>query len=150
MTRRLLLLVLLAAAAFSLPRPARAQSAADLVRGLRQGGGWVAIPINDGTGGLATDTVPTLGLTLAGCFTIWDGHSGEWTIDAQDPLNGGRLEAVARPGQGVPFTYETGSRSLLEVQVRWSEPRDTVLQVWVGLAGMPSGRDACTPAYGAR
>jgi hypothetical protein len=37
----------------------------------------------------------------------------------------------------------------LDVKVRWSEPRDTTLLVWVGLdrPGRPKG-DSCEPVYG--
>lgn len=148
MPRFPLILGLALAALLSLPGSAHAQAGADLLRSLRQGGGWVSIPITGGQGVLRTDTVPTLGVTLAGCLTVWPGHSGEWTIEARDPVNGGRLDATAVPGEGVPFSYRTGLQSLLDVRVRWSEPRDTVLQVWVGLEGMAARRDACTPAYG--
>lgn len=138
-----------ATALLLLPAPGRSQAGADLLQSLRQGGGWVSIPITGGQGALRTDTVPTLGVTLAGCLNVWGGHSGEWTIRARDPVNGGRLDATAVPGEGVPFSYRTGLRSLLDVEVRWSEPRDTTLLVWVGLEGVGRrNRDACAPAYG--
>lgn len=145
-TPSLLLTLAFGMAATLLPAPAHAQAAGDLLRSIRQGGSWISIPVSDGSGTLRTDTVPTLGITLAGCLNVWGGHSGEWTIEARDPVNGGRLEATARPGEGVPFSYRTGLRSLLDVRVRWSEPRDTTLLVWVGLEG--AGRDACAPVYG--
>lgn len=133
-----------------LPAGLHAQAGA-LLQSLRQGGGWVAIPVEDGAGTLLTDTVPTLGLTLDGCVTVWPGHSGQFRIEARDGVGGGRLEADARPGEGVPFTYTTGMRSRLDVRVRWSEPRDTTLLVWVGLEGMGlRQRDACEPRYAER
>jgi hypothetical protein len=144
----LLAIALTLALAVAAPRPVQAQGAAGLLRSIQQGGGWVAIPIEDGSGTLRTDTIPTLGLTLAGCVQVWPGHSGEWTIQARDPVNGGHLDATAEPGQGVPFSYRTGMRSLLDVNVRWSEPRDTTLLLWVGLDGVPGRSDACEPVYG--
>jgi hypothetical protein len=151
MTPRLQILVpaLLLAAALLHPEAASAQPGAELLQSIQRGGGWVDIPIEGGAGGLRTDTVPTLGVTLAGCLTVWGGHSGEWTLEARDPVNGGRLDATASPGEGVPFTYRTGLQSVLDVRVRWSEPRDTVLRVWVGLGrATAGGRDPCTPTYG--
>lgn len=139
--------MLLGLGALGLPDPLEAQAPAELIRTIRAGGGWVAIPVSAGRASLSTDTVPTLGLTLTGCFTVWEGHSGEWTFQARDGVNGERLDAVATPGEGVPFTVETGMQSHLDLQVRWSEPRDTVLQVWVGLE-VPQRPDACTPVYG--
>ncbi|MDT8342431.1 MAG: hypothetical protein RQ751_13035 [Longimicrobiales bacterium] len=138
--------------ALTLVRPGAAdgQKADDLFERVRQGGGWVAIPIRAGSGSIRTDTVPTLRLTLSGCVQVWPGHSGEWTFEARDPVNGGRLDATAVPGEGVPFSYRTGMRSLLDLQVRWSEPRDTTLLVWVGIRGISRERDACEPTYGGR
>jgi hypothetical protein len=132
---------------FLSPSPARAQGA-ELLQSIRQGGGWVEIPIADGSGVLRTDAVPTLGLTVTGCVNIWPGHSGRWSLEATDPMNGGSLDATVTPGEGVPFTYRTGLRSSLDVRVRWSEPRDTTLLLWVGLDSRASaGRDSCTPVY---
>jgi hypothetical protein len=147
MIRPTLLAVLGLAAAITLPAPTHAQAAAELVQTIRAGGGWVAIPISRGRADLSSDTVPTLGLTLTGCFTVWGGHSGEWSFAARDGISGERLDAVASPGEGVPFSVDTGMQSHLDLQVRWSEPRDTVLQLWVGLE-VPQRPDACTPTYG--
>lgn len=129
------------------PAPVRAQAPAELLRTVRAGGSWVAIPVAGGRASLSSDTVPTLGLTLTGCFTVWEGHSGEWTFEARDGVNGARLDAVATPGKGVPFSVQTGMQSRLDLEIQWSEPRDTVLQVWVGLQ-VPTRPDACTPIYG--
>ena len=131
----------------TLPSRARAQAPAELIQAVRAGGSWVALPVTGGRASLFSDTLPTLGLTLTGCFTVWPGHSGEWTFEAHDALNGRSLDAVATPGVGVPFSVETGMQSHLNLEVRWSEPRDTVLQVWVGL-DIPTRPDACEPVYG--
>jgi hypothetical protein len=142
----LLLTALLAGLA--LPLDARAQSG-EFMEAVRQGGGWVEIPITGGEGGFSSEVFPTLGLTLAGCLNVWWGHSGRWEFDARDPVNDGRLRLNARPGEGVPFSYRTGIRSSLDVRVRWSEPEDTTLVLWVGLDPIGSGsRDACEPVYG--
>lgn len=130
----------------ALPGAGEAQG---MLQGIRQGGGWIAIPIEAGSGRLTTDPIPTFGLRLDGCLTVWGGHSGAWTLDARDVLTGERLDAVAIPGRGVRFSYQTGPRAQADVRVRWTEPRDTVLQVWVGLERKDSGRDPCEPVYGA-
>lgn len=137
-----------AVALVTLPGAGRAQTPLDVLRTLQQGGGWVSIPVVQGSGEISTRTVRTPSLNLSGCVTVWGGHSGEWTLKANDPLNGGRLETVVRPGEGTPFSYETGPQSRLDVRVRWSEPRDTVLLLWIGLEGVASRPDACVPVYG--
>jgi hypothetical protein len=135
-------------AALAIPGPVLAQG--DLLHSMRQGGSWVEIPIEGGWGRLQTEMVPTFGLTVTGCFNVWWGHSGEWHVAVREPMNGGRLEATAAPGEGVPFSYRTGPRSRLDVRVRWSEPRDTTLIVWVGFERVASaGTDSCMPVYGA-
>jgi hypothetical protein len=133
--------------ALTMPGPVLAQG--DLLQSMRQGGSWVEIPIEAGWGRLQSEIVPTLGLTVTGCFNVWWGHSGEWRVEIREPLNGGRLEAMVAPGEGVPFSYRTGPRSRLDVRVRWSEPRDTTLIVWVGFERVASTEmDSCTPVYG--
>lgn len=131
----------------ALPSAAQGQSALDLMQSIRQGGGWVSIPVAGGSGSLSTVTLLTLGMGIEGCFTVWPGHSGTWTLNARDPLNQERLDTLARPGEGVRFSYQTGTRSSLNVDVRWSEPRDTVLNLWVGLETGNRDRDACMPRY---
>jgi len=140
-----LALALLTAATLALP--AQAQNPMQLLQSIRQGGGWLAVPITDGAGEIATDTIPTFGLAVKGCLTIWPGHSGSWTVKVQDPLSDQRLDAETLPGVGVPFSYQGGPRSALDVQIGWSEPRDTTLLVWVGVDTGNPDRDACEPVY---
>lgn len=141
------ILLLALSTALVLPNSAQGQSG-DLLRSIRQGGGWVAIPIAEGSGTMQSTVVPTLGLTLSGCVQVWPGHSGEWTLEARDPVNDGKLDVTTTPGRGVPFSYRTGARSQVDLQVRWSERRDTTLLLWVGLEGLSrDDRDACTPVY---
>ncbi|HKK52532.1 MAG TPA: hypothetical protein VKA74_13135 [Myxococcota bacterium] len=147
MTSTLFRVALALAAVFAHSALAHAQTPLDLLRSMRQGGGWLAIPVTQGSATLRTDTIPTLGLAVDGCLTVWPGHSGMWSLEAYDPLNDQALEAVARPGEGVRFSYQTGARSALGIDVRWSEPRDTVLQVWIGVDTGDPDRDACTPRY---
>ena len=148
MNRRIGLNTILAfVAALAIPGPVLAQG--DLLQSMRQGGSWIEIPIEGGWGRLQTEIVPTFGLAVTGCFNVWWGHSGEWQVEVREPMNGGRLEAMAAPGEGVPFSYRTGPRSRLDVRVRWSEPRDTTLIVWVGFERVASTEmDSCTPVYG--
>ncbi len=93
--------------------------------------------------------MPTGGLTLSGCLQVYAGISGRWELEARDVLGEGHLEASVAGGESVPFTYRTGARGQLQVDARWSEPRDTTLLLWVGLgAAGASGRDPCQPVYG--
>jgi hypothetical protein len=140
-----LALILLAAAPFD----GASQSMFELLQSLRNGGAWVNIPIEAGSGVLVTDELPTLGLTLQGCVQVYAGHSGRWNLRAWDTLGEGRLEAEVAAGESVRFSYTTESRAQLNVEARWSEPRDTTLMVWVGLeTTLLPDRDACAPVYG--
>jgi hypothetical protein len=119
---------------FGLPSSVGAQSVGELMASMQRGGGWVSVPIKNGTGHVSTATLPTVGLTVAGCIHVWGGHTGRWDIRARDALGSGRLQMQAGAGESVPFTYTAGMRSQLEVDFSWSEPRDTTLYLWVGLA----------------
>jgi hypothetical protein len=140
--RVLLTLGLLAAA---LPASARAQPLDDVMAAIRNGGGWVSIPIVAGSGSTRTLPLPTMGLRLTGCVRVWDGHSGRWEIRAREMVADTTLTVRSAPGEGVPFAYTFGLRSQLEVDFVWSEPRDTTLFLWVGLKGADDDRDACVP-----
>lgn len=146
MTRHLSSLLALAVL-LSVPANAHAQNPMQLLRSIQQGGGWISVPITEGRGEIATDTVPTFGLSVKGCLTVWPGHSGRWTLKAEDPLNDQQLDAEATPGEGIPFSYASGPRSALDVLITWSEARDTTLNVWVGVDTGNPERNACTPVY---
>jgi hypothetical protein len=136
-------------AASTVPASAGAQTVADLLASVQRGGGWVSVPIVNGAGRVSTATVPTVGLTVAGCVHVWDGHSGHWDIEARDSYGSGHLEMSARGGESVPFRYAAGMRSQLEIDFRWSEPRDTTLFLWVGLARPNQAPEAtCRPVEG--
>lgn len=148
MSARLFLLAVLPLLGIASPTAAHPQSVADLLESIRRGGGWVRIPVEDGSGHLLTTPLPTLGLRISGCAQVWGGHSGEWDIQARDTQGSGRMHVRARVGQHVPFSYDTGILSQLSVAVRWSEPRDTTFLLWVGLDGPThSGSAACEPFY---
>jgi len=132
------------------PGAAAGQTLLDLLAAVRQGGGWIDIPVERGRGSLLTSMLPTAGLGVAGCIRLWGGHSGTWDIRVRDTQGSSRLDAVVRPNQPLPFVYRAGPLSQLDVQVRWSEPRDTTLVMWVGLGGGVggTGRDPCEPVFG--
>lgn len=140
--RALLFLVLLTTA---LPRTARAQPLDDAMAAIRNGGGWVSVPIVGGRGAARTLPLPTMGITLTGCVRVWDGHSGSWEIRARETVADTTLVVRSAPGEGVPFSHTFGLRSQIDVDVEWSEPRDTTLFLWVGLKGQDDERDACVP-----
>jgi hypothetical protein len=124
---------------------ASAQPLDNVMTAIRNGGGWVAVPIEGGRGRASTLTIPTMGITLTGCVRVWDGHSGRWQIHARETINNASLSVTSLPGQGVPFSHTFGVRSQLEVEFVWSEPRDTTLFLWVGVKGANDPRDACVP-----
>lgn len=132
-----------------LPGAARAQSVSDLLAGVQRGGGWISVPIENGAGKVSTAALPTVGLTLAGCVHVWGGHTGRWDIRARDTFGSGRFDMSANPGESKPFRYSAGLRSQLEIDFAWSEPRDTTLYLWVGLARPNQPPEAtCTPTEG--
>ena len=58
------------------------------------------------------------------------------------------LVITAEPGEGVPFSHTFGLRAQVDFDVRWSEPRDTTLLLWVGLAVGRTIEEACQPVFG--
>ena len=145
-----LVAALVAAAIAASTLPAQGQIF-ELMRIVSEGGSWLGLPVTEGRASFESPAVPIAGLALDGCMRVWDGHSGEWTIRAEDRLGGSRLDVTANPGQPVRFEFRGGVQAQLNVAVQWSEPRDTTLHVWVGVAP-PSGqggeRDICQPPPG--
>lgn len=129
----------------AVPADAAAQPLDNVMTAIRNGGGWVSVPIVAGRGNASTVAIPTMGLTLTGCVRIWDGHSGRWEITATEAIADTTLVVRSTPGQGVPFQHTFGLRSLVSVDITWSEPRDTTLFLWVGVKAADDPRDACVP-----
>lgn len=128
------------------PSEGHAQSIQEVLATIRNGGGWVTVPILSGRGTASTVMLPTMGLTLSGCVNVWEGHSGEWEIRARDVIVEDSLALASEPGKGVRFAHEFGLRSQIEFEFEWSEPRDTTLFLWVGLDREDEGPEAaCTP-----
>lgn len=140
-------LPLLVAAALLTAVPLHAQTTSDIMAGLRNGGGWAAIPIVQGEGRVRTGTLPTMGMTLAGCVNVWPGHSGSFEIHARDAVSDSVLVIEAHPGRGVPFSHTFGMQAQMDFGVRWTEPRDTTLTLWIGLAVGKTPEEACEPVY---
>lgn len=125
----------------------RAQVSPEILQVLQQGGAWVALPIEDGVGSFQSQPVPTLGIQLQGHLQIWEEHTGSWHVvmrdlaRAEDPVI---LERLMVPGERVEFDYQTGMLGQIQIDVRWSEARDTTLRVWVGTELTPGESDALT------
>lgn len=128
-------------------QPLDAQATADVLAGIRNGGGWASIPITRGRGSVRTATMPAMGMTVAGCMTVWGGHSGDFEIRAHDNVSDSTLVVTAHPGVGVPFSHTFGMQAQVDFDVRWTEPRDTTLLLWVGLAIGRTRQEACQPVY---
>ena len=113
----------------------QAQVSPEILQVLQQGGAWVALPIEDGVGSFESQPVPTLGIQLRGHLRIWEEHTGNWHVvmrdlaRAEDPVI---LERLMAPGERVDFDYQTGMLGQIQIEVQWSEARDTTLRVWVG------------------
>lgn len=129
------------------PMGAHAQTVSNILSGMRDGGGWVGIPIEGGEGSYSTVRLPTARMTLDGCVHVWYGHSGKWTIEARDSITESTLVIAAEPGVGVPFSHKFGMRAKIDFDFRWSEPRDTTLLLWVGVDLDGEGGDppVCDP-----
>lgn len=127
--------------------PATGQSIAGIMSGIRDGGGWVGVPIEGGEGSYTTVRLPTARMTLTGCVNVWHGHSGTWTIEARDRVSDATLVIDAEPGVSVPFSHTFGMQAKLDFDFRWSEPRDTTLVLWVGVDLDGEGGDppVCDP-----
>lgn len=131
------------------PSPAQGQGIAELFTSMRNGGGWVGIPIEKGRGSFRSAKLPVAALSIAGCVNVWYGHSGTWQIEARESVLGSVLRVTAQPGIGVPFDHDFGMQAQVDIDFRWSEPRDTTLMLWVGLDMARDGRvDPCEPDYG--
>lgn len=130
------------------PAALSAQERAEVLAGLRNGGGWVSVPIQGGVGTVSTATMPTVGMTIVGCLNVWGGHSGEWEIRARDSVTDSTMVVRLEPGVGVPFTHTFGMTAQVDVDFRWSEPRDTTLLMWIGVALGRTTEEACQPVYG--
>lgn len=125
----------------------QAQVSPEILQVLQQGGAWVALPIEDGVGSFQSQPVPTLGIQLQGHLRIWEEHTGSWHVvmrdlaRAEDPVI---LERLMVPGERVDFDYQTGMLGQIQIDVRWSEARDTTLRVWVGTELTPGEPGALT------
>lgn len=140
--------VLLVFGLLIVPAALSAQQPGEVLAGLRNGGGWVTVPIRAGVGSVSTATMPTVGMTIAGCINVWGGHSGEWEIRARDVVTDSTLVVRAVPGVGVPFSHTFGMKAQVDFAFRWSEPRDTTLMMWIGVAAGRTTEEACQPVYG--
>lgn len=146
MRLRTLSFLVAAGICLAVPGTVRAQNIQEVLATIRNGGSWVTVPIQKGHGTVSTVMLPTMGMTLAGCINVWEGHSGEWEIKARDTIAEDTLEVESTPGEGVRFSHEFGLRSKLEFDFEWSEPRDTTLYLWVGLDREDhEPQESCTP-----
>ncbi len=133
--------------ALALPVPAEGQ-VAQLLKAVSSGGSWIRLPVEGGQASYRSPVIPLAGMAFNGCVKIWERHSGSWTISARDGLGEARLDVTAAPGESVTFDYRAGFQARLDVDIEWSEPRDTTLFVWVGVSAQTNqdtGRDICQP-----
>lgn len=139
--------ILLAAALLSAPAAVRGQVVGDVMGIVRDGGGWVGVPITAGAGSYSSKVIPSMGMSINGCVQVAPEHTGAWVIQARDRFSSEDLLIEAAPGVGVPFAHTFGFQTQIDFQIRWSERRDTTLVLWVGLA---LGRDgaSCEPSPG--
>jgi hypothetical protein len=146
---RLRLLSILGMVALTVPTVVQAQGIAQIMSGMVQGGGWVSIPIDKGHGSFSSFTLPTAAMSVSGCVNVWFVHSGTWEIEARESVLGSVLRIDAEPGTGVPFEHDFGMTAQVDVDFKWSEPRDTTLYLWVGLDRTGEGAETvCEPPEG--
>ncbi len=121
----------------------------EFLQAISGGGSWINLDIVDGRASYLSPVLPLPGLTVSGCFQVWDGHSGTWTVAARDVYGDQAINAAIEPGEPVKFDYTGGMQAQLEVTVEWSEPRDTTLFMWIGLQALASkDADVCVPTEG--
>ena len=138
------------AGALALPTAAEGQIA-QVLKAVNSGGSWIQLPVEAGRASYRSPAFPLAGMAFDGCVKIWERHSGSWTISARDAMGDARLDVTAAPGEPVRFDYKAGFQAQLEVDIEWSEPRDTTLFVWVGVSAamtQDTGRDICQPPPG--
>lgn len=122
-----------------------AQVSPEILQVLQQGGAWVTLAIEDGVGSFESAPVPTLGIQLRGHLRIAEEHTGSWHVVMRDLARGEDLvilEHLMVPGERVEFDYQTGMLGQIQIDVQWSEARDTTLRVWVGTELAPGGEAA--------
>ena len=113
----------------------RAQVSPEMLQVLQQGGAWVELAIENGVGAFQSTPVPTLGIQLRGHLRISEENTGSWHVVMRDLARDEDLVILERlmvPGVPVDFDYQTGMLGQIQIDVRWSEARDTTLRVWVG------------------
>ena len=149
--RALVILLLAAASTLAPGTPSlQAQVSPEILQVLQQGGAWVALAIEDGVGSFESGPVPTLGIQLRGQLRIWEEHTGSWHVVMRDLARGDDpviLERLMVPGEPVDFDYQTGMLGQIQIDVRWSEARDTTLRVWVGTELTPGAILSSTDVY---
>lgn len=124
---------------------------AQVLKAVNSGGSWIQLPVEGGRASYRSPAFPLAGMAFDGCVKIWERHSGSWTISARDAMGDARLDVTAAPGEPVRFDYKAGFQAQLEVDIEWSEPRDTTLFVWVGVStaiNQETDRDICQPPPG--
>lgn len=133
--------------ALATPSPADGQIF-QLLQAVNNGGSWIRLPVEAGQATYRSPVFPLAGLAVDGCLKVWERHSGSWTIRAHDTMGDDRLDVTATPGEAVTFAYKAGIQAQLDVAIEWSEPADTTLFIWVGVAAAgnrDNGRDICQP-----
>ena len=148
-TRRGWIHGLLAVAVWFSPAPAQGQIV-QLLKAVGNGGSWINLPVKEGRASVRSPVLPLAGLSINGCLHVWRRHSGSWTIRAEDSVGGQELEAKLVPGTPLKFDYKAGFQAQLNLEVEWSELRDTTLFMWVGIERAKKRkkddeRDICQP-----
>lgn len=138
-------------AGLAAPTSAAQGQLGQVLQAVANGGSWVRFQVEAGRGSYRSPRLPVVGMTLDGCFQVWQGHSGTWTIRAKDLHGTAEIDVTAAPGEPVEFSYEGGFTAEIDLAIEWSEARDTVMIAWVGLAalaGEEGERDICQPPAG--
>ena len=134
-------------AVLCLPAPAEGQIA-QLLQAVGNGGSWIRLEVEEGHASYRSPVFPLAGMSITGCLQVWNRQTGSWTVHAKDTMGDDELDITAVPGAPVKFDYKAGFQAQLDVNIEWSEPRDTTLFMWVGLAvqgNQDSDRDICEP-----
>jgi hypothetical protein len=93
----------------------------------------ISIAVHNGIGFSSTDKITSFWVTLTGFFMISEPPDGSWHLRATDMAQGKTIIDIpnALCGKQYDFSYKTGFKCQIKVEVWWSEQKDTTLKAHI-------------------